>query len=82
MADVQNVITLGIGSLPGNIRYFILTGLDVNPTVAPVVYATGPTPHGAFSDLPVVQAAEVITGPVPHMAETITGPVPHEIEEL
>jgi hypothetical protein len=31
MADVKNVITLGIGSAPGNIRYFVLFGLDVNP---------------------------------------------------
>jgi hypothetical protein len=31
MADVQNIITKGIGSAPGNIRYFVLFGLDVNP---------------------------------------------------
>ena len=31
MADVQNAITLGIGSAPGNIRYFVLFGLDVAP---------------------------------------------------
>ena len=37
MADSKNVITLGIGSAPGNIRYFVLMGLDVNPsTVGPV----------------------------------------------
>ena len=28
------MITLGIGSAPGNIRYFVLLGLDVNPSTA------------------------------------------------
>lgn len=37
MADVQNVITLGIGSAPGDIRHFVLVGLDVNPvTLVPL----------------------------------------------
>lgn len=37
MADVRNIITLGIGSAPGDIRYFVLFGLDVNPvTLEPV----------------------------------------------
>ena len=31
MADVQNVITLGIGSAPGSIKFFVLMGLDTNP---------------------------------------------------
>ncbi len=30
MADVKNIITDGIGASPGNIRYFILSGLDIN----------------------------------------------------
>jgi hypothetical protein len=50
MADIQNQITLGIGSAPGNIRYFVLLGLDVNPsTVTPLALtpetrSTGLTP--------------------------------------
>ena len=36
MSDVQNIITLGIGSAPGDIHFFLLLGLDVNP-VAPSV---------------------------------------------
>lgn len=39
MADVQNVITLGIGSAPGNIRYFIMTGLDISVAVPAVTPA-------------------------------------------
>ena len=34
MADVQNVITLGIGSAPGSIKFFVLMGLDTNPVAA------------------------------------------------
>ena len=34
MADVQNVITLGIGSAPGSIKFFVLMGLDTNPAAA------------------------------------------------
>jgi hypothetical protein len=37
MADVQNVITLGIGSAPGSIKFFILMGLDTNPAPATVI---------------------------------------------
>ena len=37
MADVQNVVTLGIGSAPGDIRYFVLMGLDINPGVPGVL---------------------------------------------
>ncbi len=33
MADVQNVITQGIGSAPGSIKFFVLYGLDTNPSV-------------------------------------------------
>lgn len=32
MADVQHIITLGIGSAPGAITWFVLSGLDTNPT--------------------------------------------------
>jgi hypothetical protein len=28
MADVKNIITLGIGASPGYIRHFVLVGLD------------------------------------------------------
>lgn len=31
MTDVKNVVTLGIGASPGNIRYFVLVGLDITP---------------------------------------------------
>ena len=34
MADVQNIITLGIGSAPGDIHFFLLVGLDVSPPSA------------------------------------------------
>jgi hypothetical protein len=50
MADVQNVVTLGIGSAPGSIRYFVLVGLDANPTtfaplaLTPEARSTGLTP--------------------------------------
>jgi len=40
MADLQNIITLGIGSAPGNIRYFVLLGLDVNPEPSVLVALT------------------------------------------
>ena len=40
MPDVENVITQGIGSAPGNIRYFVLVGLDVNPSAAAPVGLT------------------------------------------
>ena len=36
MADVQNIITLGVGSTPGNIKFFVLLGLDAAPP-APVL---------------------------------------------
>ena len=32
MADVQNVITLGIGSAPGSLKFLVLLGLDANPS--------------------------------------------------
>jgi hypothetical protein len=57
MADIQNVITLGIGSAPGNIRYFVLVGLDVSP-VAAVITSVGPIIQGARDDVPVVQGAD------------------------
>lgn len=31
MADVEVVITQGIGSAPGSIKFFVLYGLDTNP---------------------------------------------------
>ena len=37
MSDVQNIITLGIGSAPGDIHFFLLLGLDVNPAVASAI---------------------------------------------
>lgn len=37
MSDVQNVITLGIGSAPGDIHFFLLLGLDVNPEVVSAI---------------------------------------------
>ena len=40
MADVQNIITLGIGSAPGDIRYFVLMGLDVSPSTAEPITLT------------------------------------------
>ena len=42
MADVKNVITLGIGSSPGSIKFFILVGLDVNPHTAPRAITANP----------------------------------------
>jgi len=33
MADVKNVITLGIGAAPGNIKWFITVGLDTSPAL-------------------------------------------------
>jgi hypothetical protein len=43
MADVQNIITKGIGSAPGNIRYFVLFGLDVNPiNIVPIALTLQP----------------------------------------
>ena len=31
---IKNVITLGIGSSPGNIKYFLLLGLDIGAVAA------------------------------------------------
>ena len=36
MADVQNVITLGIGSDPGSIKFFLTLGLDIGEELAVV----------------------------------------------
>jgi len=33
--DAKNIITLGIGATPGNIRFFVLVGLDTSPPSAP-----------------------------------------------
>jgi len=30
---IKNVITLGIGSSPGNIKYFLLLGLDIRAVI-------------------------------------------------
>jgi hypothetical protein len=35
MADVKNIITLGIGAAPGGIEWFVLTGLSPALTPAP-----------------------------------------------
>jgi len=32
MADVKNMITDGIGASPGSVHFFLLMGLDVNPS--------------------------------------------------
>ena len=32
MADIKNIITLGIGASPGNISFFLLLGLDTAPS--------------------------------------------------
>ena len=37
MSDVQNIITLGIGSAPGDIHFFLLLGLDINPAAASAI---------------------------------------------
>ena len=34
--NVKNVVTLGIGAAPGDIRYFVLTGLTVGALPAPL----------------------------------------------
>ena len=41
MADVQNIITDGIGSAPGSIKFFVLMGLDTNPTAIVIGDVTG-----------------------------------------
>lgn len=37
MPDVEVVITQGIGSAPGSIKFFVLYGLDTNPAAASVI---------------------------------------------
>jgi hypothetical protein len=37
MADVQNIITLGIGSAPGSIKFFLTVGLDIGVGVVSVI---------------------------------------------
>lgn len=51
MADVNNVISLGIGS-PASIEHFILFGLNANPAVAPS------TPSGT-GGIPVFTSARL-----------------------
>lgn len=51
MADVQNVTTLGIGSAPGSIHFFLLLGLDINPIAAGVIG------HSVASDAPYFHAS-------------------------
>lgn len=37
MADVKNIITLGIGAAPGKLTWFITTGLEPAVVALPVV---------------------------------------------
>jgi hypothetical protein len=79
MADIQNVITLGIGSAPGNIRYFVLVGLDVSP-VAAVITSVGPIIQGAAYDTPAVRGSDELL-PVLRAAP-VRVPVLRDAEEI
>ena len=50
MADVKNIVSLGIGASPGNIRYFVLVGLDINPVVIPIPLTLLPRSAGLTLD--------------------------------
>ena len=41
MADVKNIITLGIGASPGNLIWFITSGLEGEPDAPGIVVARG-----------------------------------------
>jgi hypothetical protein len=60
MADVQNVITLGIGSAPGDIHFFLLFGLDVSPGA---LVSIGPIIRAAMEGLGI-RAGEAVTGEI------------------
>lgn len=67
MPDVKNIITLGIGAGPGDIHFFVLVGLDVNPpTEAPVPLtllprSTSLTMNGRSTGLTVRSRSTLLT---------------------
>ncbi len=79
MADVQNVITLGIGSAPGSVRFFVLTGLDVGGAYT---VSVGPTLRAGVSGARAsVRGGEVVVAPRVEGAVAVT-PVIGGTEEL
>lgn len=81
MADVKNVVTLGIGAAPGGIKWFIVSGIGFVTVIPP----TPPTPvlptveEGCFddwgidgegSDIPVAVPALMHLEAIPAMSES------------
>ena len=58
MSDVQNIITLGIGSAPGDIHFFLLLGLDVSApsAIGHAVASDAMRYHAATSDAMIYNA--------------------------
>jgi len=65
MADVKNIITLGIGAEPGSIHFFVLVGLDVGVQVpVPLTLpsrSTSPTLKDRSTDLTVSSRSTSLT---------------------
>ena len=56
MADVKNIVTLGIGASPGKVTWFITTGLEPDAEIA-LDSAYAIDVHAALQDLTVVVPA-------------------------
>jgi hypothetical protein len=69
VADVQNIITLGIGSAPGKLLWFLTSGLE---SAAAAPYA-GP-------GIVMVAPLETRTMTAPLESRTMTVPRPRELE--
>lgn len=79
MADVKNVISLGIGASPGDIHFFLLVGLDTRPVVAESI---GPQLEATWRILPVIRSAATIEARSPEAAKVITLPQIQGSEEI
>lgn len=72
MADVKNVITLGIGAAPGGLVWFITGGLEAGSAVAVVTPTVMMTVPYASYTMTVPYESRTMT--VPYEDHTITVP--------
>lgn len=88
MADVKNIVTLGIGAAPGGLVWFLTGGLEAGVVVAAPIILTVPYENRTLAvarevreiDVPyenymLTVAADVRTLDVPQESRTLTVPV-------
>jgi hypothetical protein len=78
VADVQNIITLGIGSAPGKLLWFFTGGLEgaaAAPYAGPAIVMTAP-----LESRTMIAPLETRTMTAPDESRTMTVPRPRELE--